>query len=90
MNSSQNALFCVKDKDILPARQYVFNFYASKRYQLFIGFIYKAWVLISSPGTSGSRAVRKPPRRFAPAGSPLALHSRRSLRAFRSNQRYVK
>ncbi|WP_144526495.1 hypothetical protein [Peribacillus simplex] len=42
--------------------------------------------LISSSGTRFPRAVREPPRRFAPVGSPLDSHFPQESRAFRSNQ----
>ena len=43
-------------------------------------------VLISVPGAHGSRAGGEPPRRDAPAVSHPSRYSRRSLRAFHSNQ----
>ncbi|KRF54340.1 hypothetical protein ASG97_02710 [Bacillus sp. Soil745] len=42
--------------------------------------------LISTPGTRFPRAVREPPRRFAPAGSPLDSHFPQESRTLRSNQ----
>jgi hypothetical protein len=49
-------------------------------------FVCKTRTLISTPGTRFPRAVREPPRRFAPAGSPLAKLFPQESRTFRSNQ----
>jgi len=42
--------------------------------------------MISTPGTRFPRAVRKPPRRLAPAGSPLDTLFPQESRTFRYNR----
>ncbi|CRI74649.1 Uncharacterised protein [Chlamydia trachomatis] len=44
------------------------------------------WMLISASGTRFPRAVGEPPRRLAPAGSPLDALFPQESRPFRSNQ----
>jgi hypothetical protein len=46
--------------------------------------------LISTSGTRFPRAVREPPRRLVPVGSPLDLLFPQESRTFRSNQLCVK
>ncbi|MEB2629651.1 hypothetical protein SOP94_14445 [Peribacillus frigoritolerans] len=46
--------------------------------------------LISTPGTRFPRAVREPPRRLGPVGSPLDSLFPQESRTFRSNQLRLK
>ncbi|MED3787920.1 hypothetical protein P4576_11695 [Peribacillus frigoritolerans] len=48
--------------------------------------VYKTRMMISTPGTHFPGAVRKPPRRLAPAGSPLDALFPQESRTFRYNR----
>jgi hypothetical protein len=52
----------------------------------FLLLAHLTWLLISAPGACGSRAVRGASSALCACGVSPAPSSRRSLRAFRSNQ----